>query len=464
MLGLKKNYSSSWHLMALVLAAVLPFFVFSTLMVNRLVKNEQTASELRLLTSAQEMAFALDQEVETTTRTLQAIAVSESLNTQDLRLVYQDLRKILKTQPGWISISIQSPEGEKLLSTTEPSAMKAFNPIESGSLRQPLATGKASVGPIIALDADIRQLARFGFAVQVPILKDNRVQLVLSALIDASSLQHIVNRFSDSGKEWARALADANGRVAARSRSPELFVGKLGTIPFLQLIEQKDQGIAHLSSFEGEDVYLAFSRVPSSGWAAAISVSSEVFEAQANESLLLVITVGILLLLLFGGATLFYSRHLARSIQSAARGAEVLALGGIPLVENSRVLEVEQLRESLLRTAELLQSKEKERNAHLSMANAARAEAEEATRGKSQFLAKMSHELRTPLGVVLGFSELYAKDMIQPEEREQTAEIIQRSGGQLLRLIDDILDLSKVEANKMTIEAIDFSLPDMLSV
>lgn len=77
--------------------------------------------------------------------------------------------------------------------------------------------------------------------------------------------------------------------------------------------------------------------------------------------------------------------------------------------------------------------------------------AEEANHAKSRFIANISHEIRTPLNAVLGFSQLFANDQIEltAEERKQYADLIMTNGNMLLKLVDDVLDMSKIEAGKL---------------
>lgn len=75
-----------------------------------------------------------------------------------------------------------------------------------------------------------------------------------------------------------------------------------------------------------------------------------------------------------------------------------------------------------------------------------------ANRTKTTFLANMSHEIRTPLNAIIGFTDLIASDEVGREERSRYAETVQRNGRALMQIIDDILDLSKIEAGKLTLE------------
>ena len=90
---------------------------------------------------------------------------------------------------------------------------------------------------------------------------------------------------------------------------------------------------------------------------------------------------------------------------------------------------------------------------------------EVASQHKSEFLANMSHELRTPLNAIIGFSEVLSEGMFGEINEKQTEYLkdILESGRHLLSLINDILDLSKIEAGHMGLEPSDFDLPNAIA-
>ncbi|MBT9558155.1 MAG: CHASE domain-containing protein [Myxococcales bacterium] len=122
----------------------------------------------------------------------------------------------------------------------------------------------------------------------------------------------------------------------------------------------------------------------------------------------------------------------------------------------SQALHLEEARDSLDRVNRELSARNRE-------LDAARAVAEAATKAKSQFLANMSHELRTPMTSILGFAQLLADRRTRPEDLAEYVSAILRNGDHMLSLINDVLDLSKIEAGMMTVESIPVSVTEVVN-
>jgi signal transduction histidine kinase/DNA-binding response OmpR family regulator len=126
---------------------------------------------------------------------------------------------------------------------------------------------------------------------------------------------------------------------------------------------------------------------------------------------------------------------------------------------NTMLAEIESRDEELLRHRDRLEQEVAARTRELVEA---RDRAETANRAKSAFLANMSHEIRTPMNAILGYSQLTLRDPNLTADTKTNLQIINRSGEHLLGLINDILDMSKIEAGRMTLNPVAFDLPSLL--
>ena len=108
-----------------------------------------------------------------------------------------------------------------------------------------------------------------------------------------------------------------------------------------------------------------------------------------------------------------------------------------------------------------------EQNQRLHQEVQVRQKAEEAaasaSKAKSEFVANMSHELRTPLNAILGFTQVMLRDSTLNTEQQENVRIISRSGEHLLEVIDDVLELSKIEAGIIGLNESSFDLRSLLN-
>ena len=140
-------------------------------------------------------------------------------------------------------------------------------------------------------------------------------------------------------------------------------------------------------------------------------------------------------------------------------------LGDLTDVFNRMVTEIERRDQELRAIRDRLEDRVSERTAELEETILV---AESANRSKSEFLANMSHEIRTPMTAILGFTDLLLEAGPNSAEFDPHLKTIRRNGGHLLAIINDVLDISKIEAGRLEVEAIAFSptglVDDVLSL
>jgi len=202
-------------------------------------------------------------------------------------------------------------------------------------------------------------------------------------------------------------------------------------------------------------------------WLVVVVVPESDFMAQINENTKITIIFCFSAMLLATLLGMLTSRWITQPIRELSAASKAIAYGDLDQkVEIKGVRELDVLSQSFNRMAlqlkesfEQLETRVEKRTAQL---NEAKQAAEAANRAKSEFLANMSHELRTPLNAVLGFTTLMNQDASLTAEQRENLKIINRSGEHLLTLINDVLDMAKIEAGRMTLNKKNFDLYSLL--
>jgi PAS domain S-box-containing protein len=369
-----------WHLVLLVVGALLPLVVFAAVVVYRLADSERAAADRRLMRSAQQVSEALDREIQGTVRTLSALAESRTLDGPDLQPFYVEARRVLPTQPAWLTLILLRPDGQQVVNTNMEWGTPLPIVLEAESLRRVVESKRPAVGGIT--QGQLRP--GFTFSVRVPVMREGEVRYVLTAVSSPDSLAGAVGLNDPTNVEWSRAIIDSQGVIAARSREPERFVGTRALPSLLQRIGESGEGLARETARDGTPIYVAHKRDAFSGWTATVAAPVSTLDSPTRDSTLAILALGLALLSLSTLGAFAVARRVSRGLTAATSAAETMAQGGRPRVESSTVREVSQLGRALAHSAALLARRERERDEHLERADAARAEAEAARRSQEE--------------------------------------------------------------------------------
>ncbi|MEG4576101.1 ATP-binding protein [Microcoleus sp. N3A4] len=209
-------------------------------------------------------------------------------------------------------------------------------------------------------------------------------------------------------------------------------------------------------------------------WLIVVVVPEADFMEQINANTRSTVLLCVLALVLATLLGILASRWITHPIFRLSKASRAIASGQLDQeVEVNGIDELgilaqsfnqmaQQLRESfaaLENTNSELENRVEERTSELKEAKVA---ADTANHAKSQFLANMSHELRTPLNGILGYAQIMERDKSTTPQQKDAIQIIHHCGSHLLTLINDILDISKIEASKMELYSSTFNFPSFL--
>ncbi|MDQ5987611.1 MAG: Sensor histidine kinase RcsC [Syntrophus sp. SKADARSKE-3] len=252
-------------------------------------------------------------------------------------------------------------------------------------------------------------------------------------------------------------------------------------------------------TLDGQKKMAFYQPIPITGWSVATVVSEAELFAPATRMVKSLTIITLTILILAASTILMATRHLTRPLHDLAAYAQEIAVGNLAVgtLEVKSDDEIGRLAASFnnmtthlaKRDAELhdaygeLEMRIQERTAALAKANETEAElkiyrdqleelvkkrtaelavaterAEAANKAKSTFLANMSHELRTPMNAILGYSQLMQRDPSLGSKLRDYLNTINRSGGHLLTLINDVLEIARIETGRIRIEPVVFDL------
>jgi len=419
-------------------------------------------------------------------------AQSLLLNAQDPESFDLGLKNFRSQQPSWKELFLVNLEG-KVLDSSRLSSIGTYKPLvkfyqidqtNSNNLIFNIDNSWKNGDPVITLSFSVRDA-------------HHKTIGMLGVDLDLDRIEKIIGNNQRSEGESTYLVAnvgtslDKNPQLLSANKfSSEKFPNSFNSLAIRETMDGKDGQGLYLK-YQGIKVIGVYRRVERQNVALIVEISQKEALAPAGELALTIFGIGFLLAVIMSIAIWVLAVQITAPVISLTRCASFMAQGdlsprGLTLLL-SRQDEIgtlagafNQMREQLALFYTDLEKSVQERTIAWQEANQqlereiaqgrlaemelqqAKEAAEIANHTKSRFITNVSHELRTPLNAILGYTQLLARESGLTESQQEYLTIINRSGEHLLALINDVLQVSKIEAGQLELQPEIFDLDELL--
>jgi signal transduction histidine kinase len=423
-----------WFLVAIV---AVPAALLSSWLIFDSYHNERRAMERHLLEAARAVSLQLDAELRERIATLRGLARSTPLERSDLIAFRARAQRLVPGLDEWVILADMS--GRVLVDTRLSAEAKPLPILVTPEMKTALAAGRPFASDLIVSDRE----PRYFVFVAIPAATGDGRAGFLGVAMQPGALTAALLRNRIPNQE-VLALMDRERTVMARSRGGDQFIGRKATTNVQEAVGRMTEGVIDSVTLDGHPSIAAF-RVLENGWSVVVGGhKAELFE-QAKQRLGVVLVVALLVGAGALGLALWVSRMTERVARHVLLDTQALARGERVDVRHTGIREADIVSRALSQTSRELAARQE------ALARA-RDEALAASRAKDEFLAALSHELRTPLNPVLLLASEAARDRSFPPEVRELLATIEKNVLQEARLIDDLLDLTRIGSGKLSLE------------
>ncbi len=431
------------QLALLVVAVVVPVALLAAATTVRLWSLQREAYEQRYLERVSALRLALDTRLDATTRLLRGLSSSGDLDAPEMlpRFV-ERFDRLLQANPEWATVGLRDAAGKVLAHRTR-SGVAPIPP--------PAATPEDGRGPVFS---DLHAVGGDTFVtyVSVPILRAEASQGSIYVGITQLGWLEFLRSYPISERATL-TLNDRQGIIIARTLNNERSVGKRSGPDFLAQIRNRDEGASQLRGLEGQSFYIAFSRSRTAGWVLGTGVPRDEVEASLRDSTVAMIAGVVAAALAVALFAIWIGSRVIGAITALSLAARQLATPQSDAPDAVLPIEeVETVRLALRQASALLAARDAERDAAYAREAEARAQAERSNAAKDEFLAMLGHELRNPLSAMKSASALLGMPAARPAAHQRSREVIERQVGRLTDLVDDMLDVARLNSGKIVLE------------
>ena len=422
------------YLQGLTLAAMLPLAAFAIAVAVLTVGREREGMSQGAQARALALLTAVESELRAHITTVEALAAMPSLSEGELGHFRAIAAAVLESQPDWVNIHLALPDGPQVMNLSLSPGAPLPQISETPERLARLLRERNSVVGDIQLNP---LLKRWSYAVRAPVVRDGSVRYILTANVSPDSMGRIIAA-QRLASNWGAVVLDSNARFVARNWNPEKYIGEQASQSLRNALASGQHGWFEGRTVEGTPVYSPFWRSERYGWAVSMGFPVSEVTAAANRASW-VLGIGILAAFVLSFLLArYFARRIARPIDELVAVTEAIGRGrpASPLRETP-IDELRALAEALRSAGEAV----RERQEALRSAD----------RAKDQFLAVLGHELRNPLAALTAAAHVL-KVAPAGETADKAREVLERQTRQMTRLIEDLLDISRITMGKALLD------------
>jgi signal transduction histidine kinase len=439
------------------MVSTLPLALCAAVALLTLLHKEERQAIARALEANRQTATAVQVTLNRSFAVLAAVAQSPLLDSDNLGPYTEVLGRILPLMPGWHSMLIAWPDGRLAARVGSKPGGTYAGPAEPVSFNRMLE----QPGPIVG------QLGKgpsgvWAIPLRVPVMRNGKVRYVLTAPLLPDSIAEVLT-LPRLPTGWTVVVFDNNGRRIARTPSAGFEVG--GPVsPQLAALALADgnegSGVTH--TVDGKEVYTAYLRLPDIGWTVATGIPTEEVTATVTKAVMLY-GGGLALSLVFASlAAWVAARRISAPMRELRNAALAVGRAEIPPPTDTRITEIHEVATALMQSAKALKTSQQAHGDALASLATAHQGLIEADRRKDEFIATLAHELRNPLVPVGQAAALLRSPAASTVEKDRNLAVIERQVGHMKRLLDDLLDVSRMSVGHMALRLERLELGEVL--
>lgn len=441
------------HLLILLTAiGLLPLVLLGIWTIHGAGRFLEQEQERMMVGHARALSSAVDAELDATVAALSGIAKSPQLASGDLRAFHETASRLAR--PDWLGVVLSGADGQPLFRTMAPYGAPPARIADPGSLRQAMDERRPMAGHVA-----LGQGGRPAVPVRIPVTGPDGQPWVLTAVVQPDRFLDVIAR-QDIPSDSVIAVMDGGGALVARSRDQERTVVHAPSASLQALMRSGGpEGVGATTTLEGDAVISAYTTSPRYGWVVAVGAPSAGFGVVFFQRFAVYVLGAWVVLTACIALASWLSGRIVRRIEGVQAGAAALGSAGAVRVAPSRIKEIREMGQALETAAAQRAAREEERSRLLASLEEALAQARQAGQAKDTFLAMLGHELRNPLSPIL--TSLDLMDLRNESGSQRERAVMRRQVTHLRRLVDDLLDVSRIASGKLAIDTRPLNLAEL---